>query len=187
MAFRPIKLPVLTTKAKILVAVAIVFFVALGAMGVVMLLLQPGADSVQKDFTKSDARTRQEDAVELAEQALESGNTKRADNVYQKAIDAEPNAAKKVDLAIDYSRMLRTSDRLKDAIEVAKKAEAYQDDKYKIAVWLAALYALDKQYDEAIEYYTLAANSVNSPDNKGFSKVFFENQIKKMKQAAAKR
>lgn len=181
------KLPVLTTKAKIVVGVAFVFLVALGAMVVTMLLIQSSADTVQEDFSKSDAKKRQTDAVQLAEQALESGNTRRADNVYIKAIDAEPDTAKKVKLAIDYSRMLRGEDRMKDAIEVAKKAEGYQDDRHEIAVWLGALYERDKQYDKAIEYYTIAADTVDSPANLGFSKVFYEDRIAAIKRVAAKK
>lgn len=180
------KLPVLTTKAKVIVGVATVFFVALGAMVVTMLVIQASPDTVKEDFSKSDAKTRQTDAVGLAEQALESGNTTRADNVYKKAIDAEPDSTKKVELAIDYSRMLRSGNRMKEAIEVAKKAEGYQEDQYRVAAWLASLYQSDKQYDKAEQYYMIAADSADSPANKGFSKAFYEDRAKKMKQAATK-
>src|ERR1700757_22089 len=162
-------------------------YIALGAAGAVLLVLvaillviinsQPPENSDPSDLNITakqkadrDARVRlaQRDGAvrDSAEQAIEQGNVARADDVYKQAIDAETDASRKVQLAIDQSGVLYAASKYDEAFKVAKNAEGISNDKYLIADWLSKIYEDQKQYKLAAQYYTLAGQWASSPTNK---------------------
>lgn len=113
-----------------------------------------------------------------ASEALQQGNTEKVSQVYTDAINSESDTARKVQLYVDQSRLLYSSGKIEDAIRIAKEAESQTDDKFIIADWLARLYEDQKQYSLAVQYFTLASQSVNSPNNVYlFDKAHYDKQI----------
>jgi tetratricopeptide (TPR) repeat protein len=131
---------------------------------------------------------KREGAVrDSAEQALEQGDTAKANSLYTEAINAEDDAPKKVQLAIDQSGVLYAANKFDDAINVAKSAEDYSTDKYLIANWLSKLYEDQKQYELAAQYYKLAGKWASSPTNKSHLKQeYYDAQAKRVLVLAGK-
>lgn len=178
------RIPELTTKAKVLLG--LVVFVLLGALATLiitsMIAHQLRTEGETYDFKDLDATTRKKDAVKAAQSAANSGDTAKAGSVYEQAIKDEPDPAKKVDLAIYHSRMLKLAGKLDEAMEVAKKAESYNQDQFKITDWIAQLYEAQKRYEEAATYYLKAGGLADSPTNKNkFSKAFYEREAARVK------
>ncbi len=183
------QLPELTTKAKVLIGVGV--FVVVGAIGTFVVASvvsnQLRGDTENYDFAKKDTTTRQKSAVTAADDALKSGNSSKANDVYEQAIEAEPDPLRKIELAINQSRMLYGAGKFDEALEVAKKAESYSDDKFMIYDWTAQLYQVHKDYSDAAEYFEKAGQLADSPSNKGkYPKSFYDNQVKRMKELASK-
>ena len=178
------RLPELTVKAKIILGLVVLFFVGLIGTFVVLSVINGGLlgqDRIQ-DFTKKDTKSRKTDALGDATDALRAGNDKKAADIYESAIAAEPDGNRKVKLVIDQSRTLYAGGKLTEAIDAAKKGENYGSDKYQIADWLGQLYQLAKQKDEAITYYTLAGSLVDSPNNdKGYDKKHYDDRVSALK------
>ena len=182
-------LPELTTKAKILFGLVIAFFVIALLVFVATVVLRQLALGGAQDYKLGEMSTdeRKKEARNVAIQAVESGDITEADGVYKQALDAEPDGAKKVELAIDYSRTLSNGDQKDKAIKVAKDAESYSSDKYRIMDWQARLHAKLGKFDEAKKYYEEAAKLVDSPTNLGkYSKQYYELRAEEMKTRAEK-
>lgn len=172
---RVVKLPELTLKAKLLVGLAVIIFVGAIAVFIVTLSINNQlSDSDTENFKNLDAATRQKDATKTAQTAIDSGDSKKAGDIYEQAIAAEPDPTKKVELAVDYSATLNSAGKFEDALAVAKKAESYSSDKYLITRWLALLNELGGRYAESATYYEKTSELVSSPNNKGrYTKDFY--------------
>lgn len=184
-------LPQLTTKAKI--GIGLIIFVFAGAIAVFIassIISQQIADSggiSKQEFAAKTTQNRQRDAMNTSADAIESGNDKKAANIYEQAIAAEPDPARKVQLAIDHSRLLYLQGKFDEALTIAKEAEGYSDDKYLISDWLARLYAGGKRYSEAANYYEKAASLAGSSTNTGgYTKKYYERQAASMRALAEK-
>lgn len=172
---RVVKLPDLTLKAKLLIGAVVVIFVGAVAVFIVTSTIsnQLSGDGTE-NFKNLDAATRQKDATKAAQTAIDSGDSKKAGNIYEQAIQAEPDPTKKVELAIDYSTTLNSAGKFDEALAVAKKAEAYSTDKYLITRWLALLNEFGKRYEESATYYEKTGDLISSPNNKGrYTKEFY--------------
>lgn len=118
-----------------------------------------------------------------ARAAIKSGDAETADDLYEKAIEAEKETERKVRLYIDQSALLYGTGNQMEAIEKAKQAESITEDKYLIADWLSRLYEDQKMYKLAIEYYTLAGEWADSETNLArLDKAYYDNQVKRVKQ-----
>lgn len=185
---RVVKLPELTVKAKLLIGGVILLFTGAIAVFIITTNLskQLSNDGVE-NYKKLDAATRQRDATKAAQAAIDSGDSKKAGEVYEQAIAAEPDPTKKVELAIDYSTTLNSAGKFDDALAVAKKAEAYSDDKYLIMRWLALLNEFGKRYEESATYYEKTSELTASPSNKGkYSKAFYVREAARVRALAKK-
>jgi tetratricopeptide (TPR) repeat protein len=189
------RLPELTTKAKIGVILIAVVVVAIALVFVVTTLINQqlsksaGYDvgQLRKDFAGKDSQSRKIDALQDAKTALKAGEDKRATDTYEQAIEAESDPAKKVKLAIDQSLLLYNFNQFDKAVEVAKKAESYNSDKFYIADWLGRLYENGKQYSDAATYYGLAGSLAGSPTNDtGFTKKYYDTKVTEMKSLVGK-
>ena len=141
---------------------------------------EPILSEAQKSERDRNVNQVQRDTAirQSASDALKQGDVNRADQLYADAIKSEADTARKVQLYVDQSRLLLSSGKPEDAIKIAKQAESQTDDKFIIADWLARLYEDQKQYPAAIQYYTLASQSVNSPNNVYmFDKAHYDAQI----------
>jgi tetratricopeptide (TPR) repeat protein len=186
---RLVRIPELTTKAKVLLGVT-VFVLTAALMTLIvtsMLAQQLRSDGESYDFKNSDAATRKKDAVKAAQSATNSGDSSKAGDIYEQAIEDEPDPTKKVELAISHSRMLRLAGKFDEAVEVAKRAESYSDDKFLIIDWLAQLHEKGKQYEEAAAYYKQAGTFADSPTNVGrYTKQFYDSEAARMEEMAKK-
>ncbi|MFZ2544517.1 MAG: hypothetical protein WAW80_00905 [Candidatus Saccharimonadales bacterium] len=188
---KKVRLPELTTKYKIVIGLGI--FVFLGGFVVFVIYVVSSqrievSRSQKIDFTNKDAISRNVYAQESAADAMRSDNVELASDIYDQAINAESDPANKVELAIDHSRMLLDKNQFSKALEVAKKAELYSDDKYRITDWEARLYDRSKKYKEAEDAYIKASNMVDSPTNNGrYTKEFYTENAMAMKLLAEKK
>ncbi|MDB5177324.1 MAG: hypothetical protein JWN75_992 [Candidatus Saccharibacteria bacterium] len=186
-------LPELTTKARIgaIVATVVIIIIVLTFIitsTISRQLTDSAGSAVQQDFTKKDTATRQNDARSSAATAIASGDDKTAATIYKRALDAEKDPTRKVKLAIDQSKLLSYAGKFDEAVDVAKSAEAYSDDKYLINDWLARLYAKGKRYSDAATYYEKAGELVASPTNAGrYEKKYYDDNAVTMKSLAAKK
>lgn len=181
--------PQLTTKAKIGIALIVIIFGGAVATLIVTSMISKQLTDTNDipDFSKQDAETRQKDAFSSSAEAVESGNSDKADEVYKAALAAESDPTKKVRLAINQSTVLYTGGWYDDAVKVALEAEAFSKDQYLISDWLGDLYSYGKRYDSAATYYTKAASLVDSPTNTSkYAKKYYENKASSMKAMAAK-
>lgn len=181
------RIPELTTKAKVLIGLTI--FVLLG--GIVALIatsmiaqqMQLGGETY--DFKNKTSTERKKEAVNVAQDATNAGDSKKGSEIYEQAIAAEPDPEKKVDLAVNQSRMLVNAGKIDEAIEVAKKAESLNQDKFVATDWLARLHERAKRYEEAAKYYEQAGALADSPTNKGkYSKKFYDREAARVKALA---
>jgi len=182
-------LPELTTKAKILFGLVIFIFVAaIVVFATTTILRQLSLGGVQDyQFGSMSTDERKKEARNAVINAIDSDDAKAADGVYKQAIAAEPDGAKKVEIAIDYSNTLSNDNQEDKAIQVAKDAEPYNSDKYRITDWLARLHAKLGRYDEARVYYEAAGKLIDSPTNIGsYSKKYYELRAADMKARAEK-
>jgi len=184
-------LPQLTTKAKIGVGLIVFVFVAAIATyiatQVISQQLKESSGISKEEFAAKNTENRQKDAMSSSADAIENGNDKKAANIYEQAIAAEPDPTRKVQLAIDHSRLLYLQGKFDEALEVAKQAEGYSDDKYLISDWLARLYAGGKRYSDAASYYEKAGSLVGSPTNNGgYTKKYYDQQAANMRSLAGK-
>jgi tetratricopeptide (TPR) repeat protein len=183
-------------------------YIALGAAGAVLLVLigillviinsQPPENSDPSDLNITakqkadrDARVKQSKRdgalYASAEQAIEEGNIAKADEVYKQAINNEEDASRKVQLAIDQSRVLYAASKYDEAIKVAKAAEGLSSDKYLIADWLSKIYEDQQQYTLAAQYYTLAGEWATSPTNKShLKKSYYDGEAQRVTLLARK-
>ncbi len=184
-------LPQLTTKAKIGVGLIVFVFVAAIAIyiatQVISQQIKDSSGISKQEFAAKNTENRQKDARGASADAIASGNDQKAANIYEQAIAAEPDPARKVQLAIDHSKLLYLKGKFDEALEVAKQAEGYSDDKYLVYDWLARLYAGDKQYAQAASYYEKAGSLVNSPTNIGkYTKSYYDRNAANMRSLAGK-
>ncbi len=189
------RLPELTTKAKIgailiavvVIAVALVFIVTSVINGQLSGSAGYNVQDLRKGFASKDSQSRKIDALNDAKSALKAGEDKRATDTYEQAIETESDPAKKVKLAIDQSLLLYNFNQFDKAVEVAKKAESYNSDKFYIADWLGRLYENGKQYSDAATYYALAGSLASSPTNDtGFDKKYYDTKVTEMKSLVGK-
>lgn len=183
--------PQLTTKAKIGIAlIVIVFGGAVATLIITSSIARQLGDSSGtqiQDYSKKDTESRQKDALTDAAEALEGGNDKKAGDIYKNALAAETNPTKKVELAINQSKVLLMSGKNDEAIRVAQEAESYSEDKYLISDWLGRVLASGKRYNEAATAYSRAGSLVASPTNKGgYTKDYYDDKVASMKAQAAK-
>lgn len=177
----------MTIKAKILLGLTVVLL--LGALVTLiatsMIAKQMSDQNESISFKDMDAKARKRDAVKAAQSATDSGDSSKAGSIYEQAIEDEPDPIKKVELAISHSLMLRNSGKGDEAIDVAKKAESYSDDKFLITDWLAQLHEYLKRYDEAAAYFEKAGTMADSPTNVGkYKKAFYDKEAARMKKRA---
>jgi len=186
-------LPELTTKAKIGAIVAVVVIVVVVVTFVITSAISrqlagSTGSATQEDFTKKNTETRQQDARTSAAAAIASGDDKASASIYLQALAAEKDPTRKVKLAIDQSRLLSYANKFDEAVDVAKSAEAYSDDKYLINDWLARLYAKGQRYSDAATYYAKAGELVASPTNTGrYEKKYYNDKVAAMKSLAQKK
>lgn len=183
-----IRLPQLTTRAKIIAAVVIVIFV--GAIGtwVVTSYLKANLEGsgkvpiISKDeFKKQTTNSRSTTAQSAALDALKAGSDKDAMKIYENAVSAEPDPSAKVQLAAEQARLLLAAGSQDQAIAVLRDAVAYNNDKYQVYDKLARMYEQIKLYSAAAEYYQKAGQLVNSPTNTGgYKKDFYDYRAKAM-------
>lgn len=141
---------------------------------------EPTLSEAQKsERDRNVSQVQRDEAIrQSASDALKEGNGDRADKVYADAIKSEKDTARKVELYVDQSRLLLSSGKAEDAIKIARQAETQTSDKFIIADWLARLYEHQKQYALAIQYYSLASQNINSPNNVYmFDKKHYDAQI----------
>ena len=129
---------------------------------------ESGITAEQKALRDANVKQAQREGAirDSAEKAIEKGDVKEVNNVYNEAIESETNIPKKIQLYIDQSGVLYAAGKYKEAIEVAKLAEPVSDDKYLIADWLSRLYEDQHEYKLAAEYYTLSGKWASSETNK---------------------
>lgn len=183
------RLPELTTKAKILFGLGIAVFVgALLVFATSAILRQIALGGAQDyKFETMSADERKKEARDAAIKAVVAGDDSEADAIYKQVLGAEPDGTKKVELAIDYSRTLSSSNQADKAVKVAEDALGYSDDKFRITDWLARLYAKVGRYDDAKSYYEKARDLVASPTNIGkYSKEYYTLRAADMKARAEK-
>ena len=181
------RIPELTTKAKVLLG--LVVFVLLGGLATLIVTsmiaqqLRSGGESY--DFKGLDPETRKKDAMKAAQSAASSGDSSKAVSIYDQAIADEPDPGKKIELAINQSRMLNLAGKFDEAVDVAKKAESYNEDKFVITDWLAQLHERGKRYEEAAQYYEKVVTMADSPTNIGkYSKTFYEKEATRVRALA---
>lgn len=178
------RLPELTTKAKVIFGLVVfVFVAAIAVLVVTSILRQQSLAGGSKDykFADMDAEARQKNARKSAIDALDSGNTNEAEAAYKQAIAAEPDGAKKVEIAVDYSRILSEAKKYDRALEVAKTAESYSNDKYLISDWLARLYTMMGRKQDAIVAYKKALSLRESPANIArYTEKYYNDRIKEL-------
>lgn len=144
---------------------------------------EPGPSAEQKALRDAEVKRVVQDGKirDQAADALKKGDIAKADDVYQSAVNAEKDPARKVQLSIDYSEIFYASGQFVKAIEVAQKAEPFNSDKFLIADWLSRLYEDQRNFDKAIEYYELAAKWADSPTNKArLSEAYYKSQVDRM-------
>jgi tetratricopeptide (TPR) repeat protein len=184
------RLPELTTKGKIGIILLVVIIVGTALTFIITSAISgqlAGFGDEQIDFAKETATDREQKAMTTSAAAIENGEDKKADTIYQRALSAETDSTKKVELAINQSKLLNLGGKYDQAVDVAKKAETYSDDKYLISDWLGRLYALGKDYDNAATYYAKAESLVGSKTNTGgYTKQYYEDKIAKMKDLSKK-
>lgn len=160
-------------KRAVIVASIVVLIVAIVSAVLVFVSKQKKID-VESGVTASQ-KAQRDAAVQQVQhdgnirddeaKAIERGDIAGANAIYEKALAAENNPSRKVQLAIDYSGELYNASKYAEAIDIAKKAESMSDDKYLIADWLSRVYEDQRQYSLAAQYYTLAAEWSSSPTN----------------------
>ncbi|RYX79517.1 hypothetical protein EON76_02250 [bacterium] len=117
-----------------------------------------------------------------AQAQIQKNDTAKAGEIYKTAIDAEAEVNKKIELYIDLANTYYSAGKLDDAIVAAKRAESLSSDKFLAADWLSRAYKVKKEYTTAIEYYTIAGNSVDSPQNVyKFDKAYYDEEIATVK------
>lgn len=113
-----------------------------------------------------------------AQAQIQKNDAAKAGEIYKTAIDAEAEVDKKIGLYIDLANTYYSAGKLDDAIVAAKRAEGLSSDKFLAADWLSRAYKVKKEYTTAIEYYTIARDSVDSPQNVyKFDKSYYDDEI----------
>lgn len=189
-----IQLPQLTTKAKIIVAVVIVVFVALIGTWIVTSYLKANLEGsgkvpiVSKDeFKKQTTVSRGQTAQSAALDALKAGSDKDAMIIYENAVSAESEPLAKVKLASEQAKLLLAAGKQDEAIAVLKEAINYNSDKYRVYDQLARTYERAKLYAAAADYYKKAGQLVDSPTNiGGYTKQFYETRAAEMQALVGK-
>lgn len=184
-------MPELTTKAKIGFGLGAAVFLGGAAVFVITSIIAGQLNrgpEVTVDFTKKDAVARKQEAKQLSADALHTGNDSAAAEVYARALSAESDPQKKVELAIDHSKLQFYAGDFDAALKTALQAESFSSDKFLISDWLGRLYALGKRYNDAANYYTKAGTLRDSPTNIGqYSKEYYDKKAADMKAEAASR
>jgi tetratricopeptide (TPR) repeat protein len=184
------RLPELTTKGKIGIILLVVVIVGAALTFIITSAISrqiTTASGEKIDFAKENATDREQKAMTTAAAAIENGDDKKADNIYQQALSAEKDSTKKVELAINQSKLLNLGGKYDQAVDVAKKAEDYSDDKYLISDWLGRLYAIGKDYDNAATYYAKAETLAGSKTNEGgYTKQYYADKVAMMKSLSKK-
>jgi tetratricopeptide (TPR) repeat protein len=180
---------VLSYRTKIIIAVAFALIIV-GTLIIILIMISRSENGTDADYStdqiaKRDADVRQSQrdgaVLDRAEEAVEQGNTEKANEIYQQAIDAEESTERKVKLVIDQSRLYYYSGNIDEAIRVSIEAEKLGEDKFLIAFWLARLYEDQRQYRLAADNYTLAGKWADSPTNKAnFDKSYFDTQANRV-------
>lgn len=176
----------LPERAKLVIAASAgVALVVIVFVTVVALLNQPRS-SEDVGLTADQIATRDKNVQQAkrdgairadALAAIKEGDAAEAEEVYAKAIASEEDTARKVQLYIDQSGVLYDAGNVKEAIAVAKRAEALTNDKYLIADWLSRLYEDQKKYKLAAEYYALAGEWATSETNRtSLDKEYYDSQ-----------
>lgn len=187
------KLPQLTTKAKIIVGLIVVVFVAVIVAFAVLTYLRDNLDSSKvpiiskDDFKKQSTDSRGTTAKSAALDALQAGSDKDAMKIYENAVSAESDPAAKVQLASEQSRLLLAAGKQDEAIAVMKEAVDFSNDKYQAYDQLARVYEQAKLYAAAADYYQKAGQLASSPTNIGhYTKKFYDVRVAQMQALVGK-